>query len=120
MKALIPALLLLIGGCAINIPPLDVEHTAMYYTTRDGLHKALRKAYPYRPPPSRYVAGFFVPATANKVCEIHILFSAYPEQTACSVRHEHRHCIDLYWHPGPNSDCDTNGRGLSINGDWSY
>ena len=120
MKALIPALLLLLGGCAITpIPPVDVEYFPSYYMDRPALQQAFKRAYPLRLP-SRYIAGFFVPATADKICQIHILFSTYPEVTACRVRHEGTHCLKLYWHTGPNNDCDTDGRGLSINGDWSY
>ena len=113
MKALLLALLFL-SGCAINIPPLDVRHTTAFYSTR----AELVAAYPGTVRPNRLINGFA--EYGGKVCRIHLLIRD-SELMACALRHEQRHCISGDWHPnGDNSDCDTNGRGLGINGDWSY
>ena len=115
MKALIPALLLLLGGCAINIPPLDVEHTTTYYSTRAELVEAYG-----RPIRLGYLINGFTRYRSGGLCGVHLLVRD-AALMACTLRHEQRHCIDVGWHDSkPNNDCDTNGRGLSINGDWSY
>jgi hypothetical protein len=110
-------------ACNATVPPLDLTGHNVTYTWYDWSERdVFLAARGKETVPGVTNWGFTRRTYINGLptYAIHIVRS-WPDVNECRLRHEQRHVLDMGWHGSRNNnDCDTHGRGMARNGDWSY